>query len=152
MSNSLCKAITKNPLKIDNLCGTKFFTESETKFDPDFKKWQIEKSSKPSKETSVIVYEITTATTIQNVFEQLSKGNLDTITLTPHQILKFAENFRNWLSDDGYATFFLIKVIHNYYVIYLRKIDKNLNASVLLLSNKYIWPTNKFRRVVIPIN
>jgi len=78
--------------------------------DPNFRKWGTNKTSKPTPETDVLVYEMERSATFAQIFSSLG-DDINQLCFTQHQIINFIEKHSSWLRIKGDGIFFYSKLV-----------------------------------------
>ncbi|PJA91920.1 hypothetical protein CO134_02890 [Candidatus Kuenenbacteria bacterium CG_4_9_14_3_um_filter_39_14] len=78
--------------------------------DPNFRKWGTNKTSKPTPETDVLVYEMERNATFAQIFSSLG-DDINQLCFTQHQIINFIEKHSSWLRIKGDGIFFYSKLV-----------------------------------------
>ncbi len=118
--------------------------------DSDFRNYDADEKGSATKNTLVLVYEMTKDATFSQIFGSLS-GDLEKICLTQAQIKNFVRKYRNWLRTNGYATFFLFKSHGNFFVagVVVFSVGR-LYVYVYRFEDSDLWDVEFRRRVVVP--
>jgi len=138
---------------IDACGGAEIIANAKDTFksgiDPDFKNWGIDKPDQATEETAVQVHEMVKNSTFAQIFGSLG-ADLDKLVLTQAQIIRFCEKHPTWLRQEGYATFFLMKVGGEYFVVSVHVSSGGLHVRVRRLEYDVVWLGECRRRVVAP--
>lgn len=121
-------------------------------FDPNFKNWGLDVPGEAKPETPVEVHEMVKGGDFKTIFGSLGR-ELDTLSLTQEQIVAFVEDPKNkdWLRTDGYATFFLLKVGNEFFVVYVGLDgDGGPGAGINRFSDAHVWSGVRRHRIVVP--
>lgn len=145
---------TDHSLILDACDGSEIIAGSEDMFkasiDSDFVNWGADELGASTLETPVEVHEMIKNGTFAQLFGSLS-GDIDKLCLTQAQIKGFVRKYRQWLRNDGSATFFLFKSYGNFFVAY---VDVNscgrLYVRVLRFEYDYVWHAEYRHRFVVP--
>ena len=76
--------------------------------DSDFKNWNTDVAGEAAPAMPVAVYETVKDANLAKMFGALA-DDPSRLALTQDQIIQFVERHRNWLRQDGWATFFLFR-------------------------------------------
>jgi hypothetical protein len=99
--------ITINPMD-----GIQTIAKSRNVFtgyiDKNFVLWNLDKTSKPTKKTWAVVYEMTKYGIFLEIFGSFGRC-LDSLCFTQSQVIDFVVNHKDKLHQDGYGMFFLFK-------------------------------------------
>lgn len=140
-------------LIIEALDGKAIIAEAEKVFkayiSSGFRNCNLNNSGKATEETAVAVYEMTANATFVQMFGSLA-DNLDQLVMSQSQIIRFCEKYPDWLRQDGYATFFLIKESGAYFVVYVDVRGDGLRVFVYHLEYDGVWFAEIRRRLVTP--
>ncbi|MDP2944498.1 MAG: hypothetical protein Q8N57_02950 [bacterium] len=137
--------------------------------DPDFKKFGLDKPSRPTQKINAVVSEMTADGTFLQIFKDIDP-DLDKSVLTMSQIIKFCESHPDWLPRNGFGTFFLTKKMNiflrifnfilkiffkkinlgKYFVVRVRVYADGLFVYVRRLGHDGVWRGEFRRRVVSP--
>ncbi|MFA7702643.1 MAG: hypothetical protein WCX80_04300 [Patescibacteria group bacterium] len=117
--------------------------------DSDFIKWELNSPGKATEATSVDVYEMIKDGNFSQLFLSLN-ADLDKLVMTQAQIIEFCEAHPDWLRQEGYATFFLIKENEEYFVVHVRVYPDGLHVLVGRFENDGVWRAGYVRRLVVP--
>lgn len=117
--------------------------------DSDFVNWELDVSSRPTKVTKAIVYEITNDGTFAEVFGSL-KRSLDSLCWTQSQIVGFVEAWDR-LREDGRTTFFLFKAGNEFFVARVGVYSGgSLGVDVYRFSLGRVWRAGCHHRFAVP--
>ncbi len=141
ISNPLVLLSDKTPV-IEARGGAATIAEATNTFtsyiDPNFKKWDLDKSSLATKEISVKIYWVGDSFfSPTNALMYLNK-NLDKLCLTQSQIIYFCKRYPSKMIDERYGkkgTFFLFKAREKYFLAKVNKDADGLNISVFRLNS-----------------
>ncbi len=123
--------------------------------------WNLNRPSKPTTNTSAVVYEMTKDGTFVSIFGSLGRC-LDNMCFTQSQIIDFVTHHKDTLRKDGQGTFFLLKEDDtilsqddpNNYNLFVAQVcmrsDGRLNVDVHLFSYESIWYAYVNRRFAVP--
>ncbi len=117
--------------------------------DSDFKNWNLDVPSTPTKETKTQVFEMVKDGMFKDIFGSFGE-NLDRLCFTQSQIIFFVKNHAKWLRTGGYGTFFLFKVGKDYFVANVYLNSDGLYVYVDRFSCGYVWCAEYRRRIVVP--
>ena len=151
-SHLTCISFGKN-IVIDETDGTETIAQAKDVFpsyiDSDFKNWNLDVPSAPTKKTKTQVFEMIKDGTFAQIFGSFGE-NLDRLCLTQGQIKVFCRDHADWLRTDGYGTFFLFKVGNEYFVAGVSRGSGGLGVDVDRLSDDGVWDAEFQRRLVVP--
>ncbi|OIP55793.1 hypothetical protein COU24_00050 [Candidatus Kuenenbacteria bacterium CG10_big_fil_rev_8_21_14_0_10_39_14] len=126
--------------------------------DPNFRKWGTNKTSKPTPETDVLVYEMERNATFAQIFSSLG-DDINQLCFTQHQIINFIEKHSSWLRIKGDGIFFLFKVGDDFFIadvylggrggLYLYGYLHHFEDDMVRIA--YVWDVIDRRRVVVPL-
>ena len=141
-------------LTIDAVDGSEILTDAKDIFtagvDPDFANWEADEKGLAVPETSVQVREMIEDATFSQIFGELS-DDINKVCLTHHQIKNFAVKHKQWLRQDGYATFFLFKSRGHFFVASVHvHSDGELDVHVNRFENVHAWGADYRHRFVVP--
>lgn len=146
------------------LDGSRLIYKSKKTFlsllDNDFQNWGLIKKGIPTPEIPINVHEMIANSTFLDIFSSLP-GPWKQKWLSQHQVIEFCETLPQWLRQDGYGTFFLIKkdenlpIDENNPIANLVVVDVCVNSNGLIvdvyrLENDRVWDGQDRRRVVSP--
>jgi len=118
--------------------------------DPDFKNWDLDVPSDPTKETKVQVHEMVQDGTFAQIFNGFGT-DLNDLCFSQAQIKKFCKEHADWLRTEGYGTFFLFKKGEQFFVAYVYVSSDGLDVHVRRLDyGAYVWDAEYALRVVVP--
>jgi len=117
--------------------------------DSNFKNWDLNVASGPTKKTPVQVYEMIKDGTFAQIFGGMS-DDLDKLCLTQNQIIRFVQDHRKWLRQDGYGTFFLFKKMNEFFVANVYLDSDGPYVFVNRLSDGHVWGAEFRHRIVVP--
>lgn len=151
---SILRLISSNKkLMIEALDGKAYIANAKNIFksyiNPNFKSWGLNKSGPATKEILVDVSEIVEDATFAQIFTDIT-SDLDKLVLTQAQIIRFCEKHPTWLRQEGYATFFLIKVGNEYFVVYVIVGSDGLEVYVIRFESDNVLHGEYRHRVVFP--
>ena len=151
-------------LKLKALDGSRRICESKKTFrsfiDADFENWGIDKKGVATPETFVQVHEMFMNGTFMDMFLSIP-GTWRDKYFSQDQVIEFCESLPDWLSQEGHATFFLIKKDENkpidetkpeenLAVVYVRVRSDGLYVDVVCLEYDVVWGGRYRLRVVSP--
>ncbi len=116
--------------------------------DPDFKNWGTDAAGRPTQQTGVAVYELRQNATFNQMFRSL--GDPNTLIWEQSQIIKFCQEYRNRLRQEGYATFFLFKFSDEFFVARVNVDAGKLEAPVHRFDGGHVWSADGRLQVVVP--
>jgi hypothetical protein len=107
-------------LTIETLDGKEFIYGAKDVFnfhiDEDYKKWNLDRASVPTKEVSMQAHELAGNSTFVKIFTSLSlSSDFDKLCPTQHQIKRFCQKYPNKLSKSG-ATIFPFNLNEDYFL------------------------------------
>jgi hypothetical protein len=123
----------------------------------DFKNFGLyNNTDNPTKQTNVNVYEIVTGGgTIKQLFN-LIDNDLDKMVMSQAQVIRFCVKYQNWLFQQSYPTYFLIKNNGEYFVVWVKNNPfseiKDWYVAVFKFTSDYCFNENNQGRIVTPIN
>lgn len=117
--------------------------------DSDFENWGLNQPTSATEQTVAQVSEMIKDANFAQIFGSLG-GNLDSLCLTQHQIIKFCEKHPTWLRQESYATFFLTKAGDEYFVVSVDVRSGGPEVRVYRLEDGGVWRAVYRRRVVSP--
>ena len=122
----------------------------EAGIDSDFVNWGADEPGESTSETSVEVYEMIENGTYTQIFGSLSR-DVEKLCLTQAQIKNFVVKHKQWLRQDGYATFFLFKSKGHFFVanVYVDS-DGELYVFVYRFVDDFAWYAGRRHRIVVP--
>jgi hypothetical protein len=139
-------------IKIPALTPKDTITDSELFgwVDSDFKNYGINDHDFKTQRTTFAVLEMDTDGTFENMFSSISY-DLDSMVITPSQILHFVEKHKDMLRTGGWATFFLLKVGRDFFVarVGFDEVGR-LRVNVFRFSYDYVWGAEYRYRFVVP--
>lgn len=109
--------------------------------DSDFKKFGLDKPSRPTKKINVVVSEMIANGTAFHIFKSLNL-DLDKSVLTMSQIIEFCKNYPNWLLSERFGTFFLTKKMNIFQGIFsfiLRLFFKKINLGKYFVAYVFVF-------------
>lgn len=123
--------------------------------DPDFKGYGINLPQSATAKTEVDVYEMYNKDAdFKILFGSLSSDIKSLAFESQEQIETFCQENRQWLSTDGYGTFFLFTEEVNgqekFFVAYVRFYSGELGVLVRRLSRDFVWHARFAHRIVVP--
>jgi len=141
-------------LVIDQCDGARVIADASDVFtgyiDSDFRGYKADEIGVATPDTPVNVFELTKNGVFSNIFGSFSIDN-DKLCLTQDQIIGFVKKHRNWLREDGYATFFMFKSHNNFFVADVDfNSDGQLSVRVYRLENDFVWDAGLRYRFVVP--
>ncbi|HTX87312.1 MAG TPA: hypothetical protein VMC41_04600 [Candidatus Nanoarchaeia archaeon] len=105
----------------------------------------------PTKEVGVEVYEMVEDATFTKIFGSLSSDLQKVCFFSRDQVKKFAKKYREWLREEGFATFFLYKSTNgNFFVARVHVDSGGLCAGVDRFGDGRVWRGESRPRVVVP--
>lgn len=117
--------------------------------DSDFKNWGLDVRGEAKPETPVLVYEMVEDGDFETIFDSL--GRREDLCLTQEQIIAFAEDHKDWLRKEGYATFFLFKENRKFFVAIVNLASgERPRALAHRFSSAFVWDGGNRLRVVVP--
>lgn len=152
--NAFLKLISgTESLVIEALDGKAIIAEAKNVFksyiSSYFRNLILNNVGKATEEAKMAVYEMTANATFSQMFNSLA-DNLDQLVMSQSQIIRFCEKYPDWLRQDGYATFFLIKESGAYFVVYVFVVDDGLVVHVYHLEGARVWNAGYRLRLVTP--
>ncbi len=153
--NTFLKLISgTESLVIEALDGQATIAKAENVFmsyiDSDFKSLGLDKASPATVKTGLDIYDLKTDATFSQMFGSLA-DNLDKLVMSQAQIISFCQKYPDWLRQDGYATFFLIKENKQYFVTSVGMNGGGLRVEVIHLENDCaVWKARERYRLVTP--
>ncbi|MFH1744659.1 MAG: hypothetical protein ABH881_00645 [bacterium] len=118
--------------------------------DPCFVSWGLDKAGKATEQIAVQIYEMAKDSTFVDIFGSLSQ-EIKRLCLTQSQIIRFAQDHRKWLRNDGSATFFLFEANGEFFVAYVDVYsDGELYVYVYRFEYSDVWNAEYRPRVVVP--
>lgn len=117
--------------------------------DSDFANWKLNEAANATPETLLNIYEMANNATFAQMFTELN-SDLDKLVMTQAQIIRFCEKYQAWLRQEGRATFFLIKVKNEYFVVSVHILAGGLRVYVDRLEDGDVWFASLLHRVVAP--
>lgn len=142
-------------LVIDECDGSEIIADASDMFawiDGDFKNYGTDQKGSATGKTPVRVHEMTKDAIFSQMFGSLS-ADMRKLCLTQAQIISFIRNYRNWLRPDGYATFFLLELNNQFFVVLVNVFVRSggkLHVSVHRLEHSNVWRAERRPRVVVP--
>jgi len=140
-------------LVLDACNGKKTIAQASDVFsyiDPDFKNWGTDVAGKATPETSVTVHEMVEDANFAKMFGALA-DDPSKLVLEQDQILNFIRKYRNWLRQDGWATFFLFQSGDEFFVAYVyRGSYGSLRVGVYRFAGVGAWSAGYRHRLVVP--
>lgn len=162
-ANGILRRISgRHTLALKALDGKRLIYNSMKTFkasvDPNFKKWNLNKTGMATPETLVQVSEMVGDGTFMKIFSSLP-GIWKQKWVSQNQVIEFCETLSNWLRHDEYDTMFLIKKDENkpinednpqdnLVVVNVCVHPVGLYVNVFRLENGYVWSGGRRRRVV----
>lgn len=153
------KPLTLKALKGDRLISgaSKVFTSF---ISGDFVDWGVNKPGIATQKTSIQVHEMVSDGKFMEIFSSLP-GTWAQKWLSQDQVIEFCETLPDWLRQEGYATFFLIKKNENkpideknpednLVVVFVFVRSGGLRVTVDRLENDDVWYGGHAYRVVTP--
>jgi hypothetical protein len=138
-------------LTIEALSGKEIVVKAEKTFSligPNFRIFGLDKLGKATKETEVVVREITADATFAQMFDSLPGGK-EKQAISQNQFLRFLKKYRRWLCLDGSATLFLIEEEGRYFVVDVYVRDDGLDVDVRRFEYDYVWSAEYRHRLVV---
>jgi hypothetical protein len=141
-------------LELDAVDGSETIPGSNDMFkagiDSDFVSWGANQKGRATGKTPVDVHEMTKNATFSQLFGSLA-SDVRKCCFTQHQIKNFIRKYRNWLREDGYATFFLFESNGNFFVagVSIGSGD-GLDVIVLGFERGDVWYAEGRHRIVVP--
>lgn len=135
-------------LKIKATTGTETISGSKlfSYIDSDFKNFEMDKKAKPTKAIKVDVMEIDKNGMFKDYFTDPEEQ-----AMTQGQILEFIKEHKDYLRQDGYATFFLFKNGSDFFVA---RVDLRDGGRLLVyvgpFSRDDVWDGEYRHRLVVP--
>ena len=141
-------------LIIDAASGDEMLMDAKELFqagiDSDFVNWGADEKGSATPETAVEIREMIENATYAQMFGELS-GDVNNLCFTHHQIKNFVKKHRNWLRQDGYATFFLFKSKGHCFVASVHFYsDGSLCVNVSRFGYDDRWNAGNRHRLVVP--
>ena len=141
-------------LLLDECDGSEIISSSKDMFeagiDSDFVSWGANQKGRATGKTPVDVHEMTKNATFSQLFGSLA-FDVRKCCFTQHQIKNFIRKYRNWLREDGYATFFLFESNGNFFVAFVSVNSRGkLFVCVYGLGIGRVWCAEYRRRFVVP--
>ena len=141
-------------LELDAVDGSEVIPGSEDIFkadiDSDFVSWGANQKGCATGKTPVDVHEMTKDGTFAQLFGSLN-ADVRKLCFTQHQIKNFIRKYRNWLREDGYATFFLFESNGNFFVASVSvRSDGKLRVDVHEFEDGHVWHAERRHRIVVP--
>jgi len=151
-------------LKLKASDGSHLICEAKDVFksfiDPDFVDWGMIKPGVSTPEILVEVHEMVSNGTFMDIFSALP-GTWGQKWLPQDKVVNFCYTFPNWLRQEGFATFFLVKKDENrpidekktgdnLVVVNVNVSDDGLFVHVNRLENANVWYGGPCHRVVSP--
>jgi hypothetical protein len=163
--NNIMRLISAgHALRLKSSDGSCLICEAKETFkayiDPDFVKWGINKTGIASAEMSVQVHDMIEDGTFMDIFQALP-GTWGQKWLPQDKVVDFCDTFPNWLRQEGFATFFLVKKDENrpidekkpgdhLVVVCVSVDDDGLDVDVYRLEGASVWYGGPRHRVVSP--
>ncbi len=116
---------------------------------PEFKKYGSNINCLPSRETLLVVYELTVDIKTCDVFPNIYH-NLDKMVLTQEQIIRLCERFPEVLCQKGYATLFLTKELDYYFIVSVYAHSSGLYVDISPLSDQSSLKAKEHNRIICP--
>ena len=117
---------------------------------PDFKSWGTDVAGRATPKTPVTVHEVVEDANFAKMFGALA-DNYSKLVLEQHQIVNFVEKYRDWLCQDGLATFFLFQSGSELFVAFVRCYSGgHLEVYLCPLEYSRVWLADVRRRLVVP--
>jgi hypothetical protein len=126
--------------------------------DGDFKNYGTDVAGSPKGETDVEVHEMMKDGDFTRIFGSFD-ADLEKLCLEQDQIIDFCVDHRDWLRTEGYATFFLFKVVFDkgtkkerteFFVARVSVYVRELDAYVRRFSDDCVWDGEYRPRIVVP--
>ncbi|MDD4902842.1 MAG: hypothetical protein PHE24_06990 [Patescibacteria group bacterium] len=140
-------------LTIEGLDGQEYIGGAKEVFkgyiDDDFKNYGLNQAGDATPETAVQVHELIEDASFAKMFTSLT-SDLDKLCLTQHQIKRFCVKYPNWLRQEGYATFFLLKMNGEYFVALVYVSSDGLFVYVRRFERDDVWFAEYRYRLVVP--
>lgn len=153
-ANDFLKLISSGEtLILDAVDGTETLYGASDVFayrDSNFKNYGVNEKELATGKIPVDMHEMIKDATFAQVFGSLS-SDVKKLCLTQHQIKNFVKKYRNWLRDDGYATFFLFESNNELFVAHVY-FDSDGGLKVLVRRFEYslVWRVGLCHRLVVP--
>lgn len=164
-ANGILRRISgRHTLALKALDGKRLIYNSKKTFksyiDPNFKKWNLNKTGMATPETLVQVSEMVGDGTFMKIFSSLP-GTWNQKWVSQNQVIEFCETLSNWLRHDEYTTIFLIKKDEgkpieeanpqdNLVVVYVLVDSDGLRVYVRRFEYDYVWDGKCRHHVVSP--
>jgi hypothetical protein len=150
--NDRLRLLTENrPLVLHSTDGQETLGQAADVFryiDCNFERWNCDVAGPPTQETAVQVYEMVSNSNFQEMFGSFGLP-LDSLALTQAQIRQFAMLYPDWLKKDGNGTFFLFKVVTEFFVAVTYFFsDGRLGVRVRNLALERVFRAQKRHRLV----
>lgn len=133
--------------------GTRTLTQAKDLFsshiDFEFTSWGLDVVGVATPAAAVQVHELVKDGTFRQIFTSLS-GDLDKLIMSQHQIATFCQEHREWLRQDGYATFFLFKEKGEFFVACVYVHSAGLRVHVSRFEYGRVWCAGHRPRFVSP--
>ncbi len=151
-------------LKLKALDGSRHICKSKKTFksfiDADFENWGINKKGVATPETPIQIHEMVGDGTFMDIFRSVP-GTWREKWVSQDQVIEFCESLPDWLRQEGYGTFFLVrkdenkpidetKPEENLGVVRVYVDDDGLRADVFQLEYDHVWVGERRHRVVSP--
>lgn len=128
-------------LKLKALDGNRLISKQGKAFIPYFNElWEINKLGVATSETPILVHEIVGDGTFMDIFSSVP-GIWAEKWLSQDQVIEFCESLPDWLFQEGYGTFFLIKKKEN------KPIDETKPEENLAVVYVYVFSGDLYVRV-----
>ena len=140
-------------LALDACDGRKTITQASGVFsytDSNFKNWGTDVAGRATPATPVAVYEQREDADFAKMFGSLA-DDPSKLVIEQDQILNFIQKYRNWLRQDGWATFFLFQSGSEFFVALVCCFSGGLlGVRVLRLEYFLVWLAVLRYRLVVP--
>jgi hypothetical protein len=115
--------------------------------DSDFENWGFDKPSTPTPAAHAAVWKMQKDGTFKTLFTSLS-SDVKKLCLTQAQIVQFCTIHKQWLSNDGYGTFFLFEEGGSCFVAYVWVLEGGLFVNAFRFEHDFVWVAQHEHRVV----
>lgn len=136
-------------IKLKATKGTRTIAQASDIFtgyiDPNFKNWGLDVKEKPTKPSTIDIFEMDKDATFKELFLEPEKQ-----VMTQDQVIEFCINHKDELNQNGYANFFLIKRDNNFFVASVSVSDGRPGGCVDEFSDRFIWRAYSRHRVFSP--
>ena len=140
-------------LMLDACDGKKTIAQASGVFshiDLDFKNWGTDVAGRATPATPVAVYEQREHADFAKMFGTLA-DDPSKLVLEQDQVLNFIQKYRNWLRQDGWETFFILRSRGKFFVAFVYCFSYgHLDMYLDRFKDSHVWSADYRDRLVVP--